>query len=136
MTPAEQVTAYLRLRRLLGWRELRGFESSGGGGFDGWMQHVGIAVWVNPQSGLNIGIKNKVGSGYGGLENYGSKGINHAPRSKMSYAEIAALWVEGFEKLPQFRKDAFVEQSTIALILDALGLIGRSSGVNQPVEEL
>ncbi|OHD24594.1 MAG: hypothetical protein A2Y38_01340 [Spirochaetes bacterium GWB1_59_5] len=100
----DQLAAYLRLRKKLGWQELRGFTSSSTPGApvnDCWMQRRGIAVWVNP--GLNIGLKNSVGSGYGGLENRGSKGLNHPPRSKMSWEEIVPLWREGYESIKDFR---------------------------------
>lgn len=120
----EQLAAYCRLRDKLGWRELRGFTSSatpGAPGNDCWMQRRGLAVWINPSSGLNIGIKNHVGSGYGGLENRSTKGLNHPPRSKMTLEEILPLWVDAVFT-PGPRID-FRLQSRLIYILDELGLL-------------
>ncbi len=86
----KQVAIYRRLQRVLGWRELRGFQSSApGGGFDGWIQRRGIAIWINPSGGLQIGYKNRVGnySPLTGLEK----------REKLTLEQAIAAWTKNMD---------------------------------------
>lgn len=114
MTLEQQQSAYHSLRSKLGWRELRGFD----GGKDCWCQRDGIAVWLGPTEGLNIGLKNSIGSGYCGLENRSSKGLNHPPRSKMMWDEIVRLWRDAYGRIGDFKLAA-----RLAIILNELGVI-------------